>query len=80
MRTKYPALLILAIFSLSVQTKGQSPQGNLDKYWDYRTRFFDNFIVDIDQNSLPTGMDEYGINIPAGRIDSPRSKLRGIID
>jgi len=56
-----------AILALTIKIKGQSPQENLDKYWDYRALFFDNFIVDIDPSSLPTGMEEYGINIPATR-------------
>lgn len=59
--------LILSILALFVQTKGQSPQQNLDKYWNYRSSFFEDFIVDIDPNSLPTGMSPSGINIPASK-------------
>jgi hypothetical protein len=72
MRISNPILLILAILTLIVQSKGQSPQQNLDKYWNYRNRFFDNFIVDVDPNSLPEGMQADGINIPAGRINDYR--------
>ena len=43
----------------------QTPQQNLDKYWSYRARFYDKFIVDIDPFSLPAGAPTNGINLPA---------------
>jgi len=57
MKNKTPYFLLLAVLALTIQTQGQSPQENLDKYWDYRALFFDNFIVDIDPSSLPTGLE-----------------------
>lgn len=54
--------IIISVSSISFQSLGQTPQQNLDKYWSYRTRFFNTFIIDKDWLSSP----RTGINIPAG--------------
>jgi len=54
-----PAILICCY---SADLLSQTPQQNLTKYWEYRTRLFEKFIVDKDWWFSPRG----GINIPAG--------------
>ena len=46
----------------------QSPQQNLEKYWYYRERLRENFIV-ISQN-----IEDEGVNIPAGDIYDEEDK------
>ena len=53
------AIILIPLFS-------QSPQENLDKYWDYKDRFYEKFIIDVDPSSLPQGAPKNGINLPAG--------------
>ncbi len=56
-------LLIITLFIISTNViNAQSPQQNLEKYWHYRERLREKFIV-ISQN-----VEEEGVNIPAGDI------------
>lgn len=57
--------LLLAIIFQSVSLYCQTPQLNLDKYWNYRNSLFEKFIVDCDPANLPSGQTANGINIPA---------------
>ena len=66
--------IILFTMVLKIPVVAQTPSQNLNKYWDYRTEFFDKFIVDVDPNSLPSNYPTYGINIPAGLLKSTEVK------
>jgi hypothetical protein len=74
MKYRRPIFPLLVMLALGVPAIGQTPSDNLDKYWDYRTRFFDKFILDIDPNSLPTGAPPNGINLPSGLYTSSMVK------
>lgn len=74
MKYKISILLILAILSVCRISKCQTPSLNLDKYWTYRSNFFDKFILDIDPNSLPSGASIHGINIASGVYDANKVK------
>ncbi len=81
-KSDIPVLILIAFCSISF---GQSPQQNLDKYWHYRERLYDYFMVDVD----PGSYDYYyldadakmGVNLPAdvfnptdlGRVDKRRT-------
>lgn len=55
---------------MSFSVFSQTPQENLQKYWDYRNRLYDSFIVDFDRSSVPIGDPKNGINIPAGIVNN----------
>ena len=57
------ALLIILISNV-MAICAQTPQKNLEKYWNYRERLREKFIV-ISQN-----VEDEGVNIPAGDLYS----------
>ena len=54
-------LAIITVFS-ALSAFSQSPQRNLEKYWHYRDRLRDRFVV------VSQDVEEEGVNIPAGDI------------
>lgn len=54
-------LSIIAVFS-TLSAFCQSPQRNLEKYWHYRDRLRERFVV------VSQDVEEEGVNIPAGDI------------
>ncbi|MCX7986732.1 MAG: hypothetical protein N2662_07320 [Bacteroidales bacterium] len=66
-------ILSLIIFSLVIGLNNiiaQNQSENLKKYWRYRERLRNKFIV-IDQN-----VERYGVNIPATEIDYGANQIR----
>ena len=63
-------LLIITLFIISNNAiNAQSHQQNLEKYWHYRERLREKFIV-ISQN-----VEEEGVNIPAGDIYNKKDTI-----
>lgn len=54
-------LAIITVFS-ALSAFSQSPQRNLEKYWHYRDRLRERFVV------VSQDVEEEGVNIPAGDI------------
>ena len=54
-------LAIITVFS-ALSAFSQSPQRNLEKYWHYRDRLREKFVV------VSQDVEEEGVNIPAGDI------------
>lgn len=54
-------LAIITVFS-ALSAFSQSPQRNLEKYWHYRERLRERFVV------VSQDVEEEGVNIPAGEI------------
>ncbi len=70
MNYNFKNIAFLVLLYIPCQILCQTPEANLQKYWDYRDQFYDSHIVDIEPSSIPIGAPKNGINIPTGIINN----------